>query len=508
MRGVRGDYRTHVPRPTDSAWPAAPAGVRRTRSLPWPASRAGRGVAILVLLGLLVGGNEVVARVDVRGVAPAVLVPASPAVAAARAAQEAEARRDRAVDDALVVQNAALAARDEGAFLSVVDPASPLFRSRHRRTFRSLRALPVDVRYRWTSRSHWYVADLGHRYGTEAFVAAVDRTYHLVGWDAHPVVETVGLTFVRRGDRWFVAGDTDAAGQVPDGGLLEPWSVGEVTVVRRPHVLVVGERRWRSRLRRLADRTEAAVGEVRRLWPSSWDGRAVVYVSPHKGFLDAWFGSGRASGSVRRTTGDLATFDAVVGPVWAGTRLAGTEGVPVAGFRVAVAPGLFDRPSRQVDQILRHELTHLANAGHGRRQRLAWVEEGTAEYVAFRGDGAVDGPGSLLRRGLPRELWGEIRAGTHRPTLSRVPREFYGGTSRQVGYRYTDAWFAVMYVADHYGEARLRRLVRAAQCEEGASAATRRRVEQRALRDVLGVDRAAFLRDVRVYQARVRDRFV
>ena len=109
---------------------------------------------------------------------------------------------------------------------------------------------------------------------------------------------------------------------------------------------------------------------------------------------------------------------------------------------------------------------------------------------------------------MPTKLWGQLRSGSHRIGLPRSPGDFYNGTSQQVGYRYTDAWFAVLYIADRHGEAKLRRFVVRARCPEDASTKEIRAAEAAALREVLGTDRARFLRDVRAYAMRVRGNFM
>jgi hypothetical protein len=82
---------------------------------------------------------------------------------------------------------------------------------------------------------------------------------------------------------------------------------------------------------------------------------------------------------------------------------------------------------------------------------------------------------------------------------------FYEGTGLEVSRRYTDGWFAALYVADEFGEAKLRALVDAASDPEQSTVQAR---ETAALRDVLHTDRAKFEADVGAYARALRRHFV
>jgi hypothetical protein len=416
--------------------------------------------------------------------------------------------RDTAVGDAVERMTAALSARDEAAFVAVADPRDTRLRARLTASFRGMTRLPATVAYRWQPGSWERPPGLGSRYGDpEAFVAVVQRVYHLRGWDRAPAAEVLGLTFARRDGRWLLVGDGDHARPRGDAEAPEPWVGRDLSVVARPHVLVVGDPARdpaaRARLGRVADRVEVAVRDVAGLWhPADWNGRVVVYAVTDPRFVRARFGDLRAEGeqpAAGRGKGEsdghgAAEFSGYVTSVPAADYRGGD--LPwMAGSRLVLAPAALGYSDAQLLALARHELTHLATFAATERAP-AWITEGAAEYAehalyppatapaARRGD--VDVARIAAARGMPQVTWTALERGTYRPALV-ADDAFYAGTAQAVDAHYTDAWLVALYVADVHGESALRRLLEYAGAPGVDTPAQR---EAAALRDVLGTDRA------------------
>ena len=119
-----------------------------------------------------------------------------------------------------------------------------------------------------------------------------------------------------------------------------------------------------------------------------------------------------------------------------------------------------------------------------------WLVEGIAEYTAYRHlrPFALD---------LPRSLRKQVEAGSvHLPTY-----EFY---QRDVAANYLTGFIACAWVAERYGEDRLRTLHRrlAGTTTEAATGQRTRTM----LRKVLGVSKEQFQADVAAYAARLAGR--
>jgi hypothetical protein len=492
--------------------PAAPGG-------PPSPPRAGRRWILrrlvpLVLLGVVGGlGHAAAAGVAVHRAALQI----RHAATADDAGRAPDARREAnaAVTPILSRMNTALADRDLDAYLADVG-TDPALRDRQATTFRALGRLPITrVEYGWQQAQWSRPAGLAAKYADpDALVAVVQRRYWLKGWDTAPTSELVAWTFAHKDGRWQVVGDSDGAGALPSGAVPEPWTLGDVSVITTRHVLLVGDRTpgRQADLRRLADRVEEAVGGVRAVWTSkTWNGRVVVYALTDERFVSPWFGQQAADGK-RNGAGDAAEFDAEVVPMEA-TAMTGVPAAlappkqTLAGMRMVIAPTVLDYATAQARAVIRHELTHLATLKVG-DEAAAWLTEGIAEYTAYRvtsSSGGIDGVGALDRRGLPKQMWTALRRSSYRPDLVTPHDSFYEGSGLEVSRRYTDGWFAALYVADEFGEAKLRALVDAASDPAEPTVQAR---ETAALRDVLHTDRAKFEADVGAYARALRRHFV
>jgi hypothetical protein len=497
--------------PAHPAQPAQPTHPAQPAVAPPPRARRGLRVKVLVplvLLGVVAGGvgQAAAAGVVTAHQAGLQLRHGSVTLDADTVTSALEARRGREVTKVLDRMSAALAKRDLPGYLAAFDRDAGL-RSRQTATFQALGRLPfAEIRYGWNDDRWSRPAGLTREYGDDAFVAVVNRRYHLKGWDTAPTGELVALTFATRDGRWTVVGDEEAS-TLPSGTVPEPWAFGDVSVFSTPHVLLVGDRApsRQADLRRLADRVEDAVRDVRPVWSApSWNGKVVVYAVTDRRFLSSWFGDQWSDG--KADDDDPAEFDAWVSTIEESALDGTVKEYPVAGSRMVITPGMLRYTAEEARTVIRHELTHAATFMQG-KEMPTWLSEGVAEYTAFRvmrSSGKADGVEALHRRGLPEQLWRDLRASSYRPELVIDHGSFYAGTGDQVFRRYSEGWFAALYIADEYGEAKLRAFV-AKACDPTYGSASAR--EDVALRDVLGTTRAAFVKDVGEYARGLRRNF-
>lgn len=334
--------------------------------------------------------------------------------------------------------------------------------------------------------------------------------YTLAGWDRSPVATVLALRFGRVGSVWRLVGDSAAAPAArpitPSAATpMEPWVTTEVTVARTTHALVVGDPARRADNQRLAAELEQASRAVRAVLPSTrWNGQVVAYASTDPVIVASWFG-GRAAREGRRAGNDPAAFAAEVRTLTGQGRSGTTSSAPVAA-RLAVTPYLLTRRDSRSQAVLRHEITHVALALEGQGAVPAWLVEGAAEFIAYRQlvAGRVSAVAALDRRGLPAPTWQQLQKRVWRPVLVTQSTTFYTGTNSQVARNYTDAWLTCLYIAQHYGEARLFQLYAAAATSPEQDPAV---VEKAVLRSVLDVDQAELRRQVAAFARTLRTNF-
>ena len=477
----------------------------------WPRCRRRWWLAPLVLLSVVVGGIGQTAAAGTVTAYEAVhrLRYGAVSVDDAHLTAALNARRARGVTAVLGRMNAALATRDLAGYLATFDGDAGL-RRRQTAVFQGLGRMPFAlVRYGWNPSRWTRPLGLSERYGDAAIMAVVTRQYQLKGWDRAPTGELVAFTFAPKDGRWTVVGDGTGEGySLPDDSPVPgPWAFGDVSVLTTAHVLLVGDRATSRQkdLRRLAGRIEAVVGDVRSVWPSTtWNGRVVVYALTDRRFLTAWLGDQWSEGEQDDDT--AVTYDAWVSSIDGMAPDGTATEYPVAGARMVVTPGMLGSSAEKTRAVVRHELTHVATAMRG-KQAPSWLSEGAAEYTAYRvlrSSGRANGVEALHRRGLPRQLWSDLRKSSYRPDLVTDHAYFYGGTSDEVDRRYSDSWFAALYIADTYGEATLRAFYEKATDPAYAGPAAR---EEVALRTVLNTDRATFVKRVGEYARALRRNF-
>lgn len=509
--------------PEPPAEPAEPAVVAQAGQALPAAPRPPRRAAGRVLRGgLLAAAVAAVVALDTGAVAlpysTPVALPAPRAAAATDGTSSAadpvlaagEKERADAINARLAAMTAAYAAGDETGFLAGVDAFERNLVARMRQRMRNLRAIGYDqVTLRWDGEHTWGVVETSPSFDGSApvrpVVAGVEVRTRIGGFDTRESTTVLGLTFAYRRGEWWIVDDDEAQPYLEVYTASEPWLLGAVYVVKKPHVVVVGERKHKSDVDVLARQVETAVGDVRAVWKQkSWNGKVVVYATTDKRFVDVMFG-GRDARS-NRTTKE-AVFDAKV-EMTSSNPLFDLSALPEDGVpRMVVTPFLLKRHDAQATAVLRHELTHVAFAYEGGDNVPTWLVEGIAEYTGFRTGGAsVDGVGALARRGLPRWTWTELKRGTWKPTLVADPGAFYSGSSKHVADTYTTGWLTCLYIADTYGEQSLATLY--ARAEALGPDTDPETVEATVLKQVLKVTRKGLTKGTTTYAKRIRSRFV
>ncbi|HUQ40773.1 MAG TPA: hypothetical protein VM030_11530 [Acidimicrobiales bacterium] len=280
---------------------------------------------------------------------------------------------------------------DRAAFLATVDPEAPRsFRDAQGSSFDGLRSVPLSG-YRLEAR----VSDTGDlaagakgRYGgAPVFLPETRQTYRLEGYDDRDVIDALWLTYVRRGDRWYVGGDTD----LQDLGIETTrnlWDLGPVRLKPTDHFLVLSHPGQAERADALAGLVERAVKILDQRWPLPWSGR-IPLILP---------GSVKELETIIQSTVDLDKFVAFVG--YGANR--------DAGFRLT-APRMYIQdknlgkyPADYQVETLVHELTHAAAVAVSGQIGPNWMHEGTAEWSA-RGRPTNDARPRGADRALPRD---------------------------------------------------------------------------------------------------------
>ena len=405
-----------------------------------PPARVGRArfgrpaaVGVLVLatvLALLAGGAVGRAtRAAPRG--STVAVTAGPTSGPAlRSTPDADEQRAMAMTELLQTRAAAILAGDEAAWLSTVDPESS-FHDQQARVFANLRDVPLDhVSFELAGVAPALTPARQSELGDSAWVARVVADYRIKDFDRTPTQSEQYLTAVRRGDRWYLAADTD--GQT----AVQPWDLGRVHVVRGARVLALGTADTAT-LRGYAAAGDRAVARVSRVWGTGWPQRAVLLVP-------------RTEGEMSRL---LARTDGIDQIAAVTTGELGDDG-SAGSDRVVINPSAFARLG-DVGQrvVLTHEMTHVAVRSSTSAPVPIWLSEGFADYVGYQGVG-------LARRTVAADLLALQRQGegfTHLPT----PADF-DPAATTIAPSYSAAWLACSLLADRYGRAKLVRLYRTA----------------------------------------------
>ncbi|GAA1482860.1 hypothetical protein GCM10009624_33000 [Gordonia sinesedis] len=303
---------------------------------------------------------------------------------------------------------------------------------------------------------------------SDSWVAPVELRYALGGSSVPGVDEpeiAVGaqLIVARYGDEWKIVGYPPGADTAPPAQLWDfpgvaardvPTAGGTSTVVSYPDTAAT--------VVRLSSQLPTAVAAVSRFWGDGWPRRAVLVATADRAAFD---GLTRSSGT---------TANAAAASVFANLNTASDT---VTGQRIVFAPTVGDLPAPALAVVLRHELTHIAARTDTAPTAPVWLTEGVAEYVGRTG--------TYVRfADAAPELTTAVRDG-RLPTGLPADSDFAVDASTSA-VAYQSAWSLAAFIADRYGEDRLKKLY--VQAASGDAAKT-----DPAIRAVLGTDRTRLL---------------
>ncbi|WP_426566735.1 hypothetical protein ACPPVT_09445 [Angustibacter sp. McL0619] len=390
--------------------------------------------------------------------------------------------RDSELQKLLDRHAAAVLAHDQQAFLADIDPAASEFRTRQEAIFRGLRRVPFQAfGYRLVPNRTYTVRAITQRWGPTAYVAAVVATHRLRGFDTGDAAEAMAFTVVHRDQGWALVADDEVDGSLPAQAHSAPWDVGEVSVAQGKHSVVIGDVRDRATLPAVARRADAAAAAVGKVWPAGagrWPGSVVVYSARNQKVMSTYL-SGTQDPAARPAALAVPVLD---GFSWFDSL---TKAPKQVGMRVVVDGAA---SKAEDDELLRHEVTHVATTAIEGTGTPTWLVEGIAEYTAWHLTGLRD---ALVRYGVDETSHQALEK--HRYTFT-LPYsvQFYDDADTVDG-NYTAGTLACAYVRERWGQKTLFRLH--AKLSRSVDPLDEADSQDKVFRSVLGISRAQFERD-------------
>jgi hypothetical protein len=362
---------------------------------------------------------------------------------------------------------AALRRRDRAGWLAGIDPRAAAFRARQAAVFDALAAVPLATwEYRLDPALQQSLGSAAlRRYGAPVWTPDVTLRYSLRTVDAQPTERPMVFTFLRRGDRWYLANDADVT---TDGarGWRGLWDFGRVIARRGRSSLVLAHPGHADRLAVFVQAVDEAVPAVTAVWGPGWRRQVAVLLPDTQAEMAALVGDRFALARIAA----VAIADDV-----------DTRSGSVHGQRVVVNPANLDRLgalSRQI--VFRHEITHIASRAATSEAMPTWLIEGFADYVGYAGVGLPAGI-------VAPDLRAEIRAGTWSGALPADTD--FTGDAPGLAVAYESGWSACQLIASRVGVAGLVRFYRLV----GSGGPDGRAALDAALREVLHVTYAGFV---------------
>lgn len=303
---------------------------------------------------------------------------------------------------------------------------------------------------------------------SDSWVAPIELRYALggastPGIDEPDVVLDMQLVMARYGDDWKVVGDASAIGRDPAPAQL--WDLpglGATDVPTAGGVSVIASYPGTdTAVERARELVPGAVDAVTAFWGDDWPRRAVLVATARPAEFSAL---ARSAGT------DISA--AAAATVY--SRVDGDNDVAV-GQRVVLTPSAGRLSAAALGVVLRHELTHVAARVATAAGAPLWITEGVPEYVGRRGtyarfsDAAPDLAAAVDTGKLPADLPADTD---------------FAVDSDAARIAYQSAWSVAAYVADRFGEDRLRELY------IGVAATDDTTRQDDAIEDALGISRA------------------
>lgn len=372
----------------------------------------------------------------------------------------------------------AVLAHDRKAFLAGLGAGAKAadFRSRQDDAFDNLRRLPLTAwSYGPVSRTDDREVETAatKRYGTQAVVVRTSLSYALRGVDRAPTSHDLWWTFIRQDGRVVAVAD-DALAEAGGVSWQGPWDFGPLDVERTAHSLLLGHTDTvaATTLQAIGATVESAVPAVSAVWGTAWSRTVAVVVPSTPAELAAQVGQ---TSTITTAVAAVAISDSDA-----------TLGDAPTGQRLIVNPAAFSRLSAVGRQIVvRHEITHIADAQATTEASPRWLVEGFADYVGNLGSGQSTRTAAV-------ELGRDVRAGKLPETL---PTDAAFDTAGAAPQAYEGAWLACRLIAARAGQpalVRFYKLVGASPGDADVAVAT-------ALQRVLHETTAAFTAQWRAY---------
>ena len=389
--------------------------------------------------------------------------------------EHAPAAPDRraAIQALLDARAAAIRDGDRSAFLATLASDSTRFVARQKAFFDRIQTLPL-ASYRLVA--VWdRLGDLARpsdraRYPDADGIAipVTEERYRIRGFDRAEAIEDAYFTFVRRGDEWLIAEDTDLDDLTLYTGR-HLWDLGPVEKARSRHLLQLSHpcesSSCPSRAHDYLALSEQALERVDSYWTAPWS-RDVVLLIPDD------------QAELRRLI--QATFDLDDFVAFAYSSVDVEDGITYTGHRMILnPPGFSGRSDETVVRILAHELLHIATRHSAGPFIPFFVDEGIAEYV---GTAADPGPLAFFES--------EVAAGRFDGALP-ADYQFTVGTATEIYRNYQKSYSAVRFFVDRWGLRGLIRFYRVLGSKQIVPGTAEYHVSN-ALKKVTGMDVHAF----------------
>lgn len=286
------------------------------------------------------------------------------------------------------------------------------------------------------------------------------------GIDEDPVVINTVLVAARYDDSWKVVGDARIVDEAPPRSQM--WDLPGLSATdvatRGGSSVVASYPDTAALVHSVRSLLPGAVDAVTAWWGPQWPGRAVVVATATDAEFGALAGSGAEIGG------------AAAASVYARVDLVGQI---ATGQRIVLTPGARELPEPALAVVLRHELTHIAARASTATTAPMWLTEGVAEYVGRKGT-------YVRPADAAPDLAAAVRAG-EAPEALPTDQQFAidSDTSRLA---YQSAWSVAAFVADRFGEAKLKALY------VGVAATGDTGRQDSAISTTLGIDRPELVR--------------